>query len=164
MRSVKRRYHMTLTEGISLIREKFQNQLQHGIAFARHDPGAGESQKTTIHRIVDVLVEPQDVLLLMESEPIRTADSHITVEELLTRLSLLPPECSEYSLEGCEPEVRLGEVTLRFDYPIITTGQVNGEDGSRLCLLIAIHQKRNDARKPWWKLWWRRLTTASSAA
>ena len=127
---------MTLTEGISAIRDRFQDYLADGIAFARHDPTTDESK---LYRITEVRVAPDDVLLIVDPNPIpfppQPGAVHMTVAELLERLTALPPECAQYSLEACEPEVETDEenVRLRFDYPIVTTGRLKGLVD--LCLL-----------------------------
>jgi len=147
---------MTLTEGISAIQGKFQNYLADGIAFARHDQTADESRSTSLYRITDVRVVPEDVLLVIHPEPIslptQSGAVHMTVGELLGRLTALPAEYANYSLEACEPEVEIKEenVRLRFDYPIVTTGRLEGL--VNLCLLAAIEQPRKgrpkSSRKP----------------
>lgn len=143
---------MTLTEGISVIRDKFQDYMADGIAFARRNLTTNESK---LYRITEVRVAPNDVLLVIDRDPIpfppQPGAVDMTVADLLGRLTALPAECAEYSLEGCEPEVETSEenVRLRFDYPIVTTGRLRG--AVDLCLLAAIDQPRKAEKKSWWK-------------
>jgi len=147
---------MTLTEGIAAIRDKFQGRLSDGVAFARYDPTADASRNTKIYRITDVLVESNEVLLLIDPKPTSqvAGSTHMTVSDLLARLTALPPDHAEYALEACEPEIHIEEedMRIRFDYPILTTGRA---DDLHLCLLAYIEQKRHDRPKPWWKFWQR---------
>jgi hypothetical protein len=146
---------VTLAEAISAIRDKFLGYLADGIAFARYDPTADASRNTKIHRIADVFVKSNEVLLLIDPErTIEAGPTHLTIADLLARLSALAPDYAQYPLEACEPEIKIKEenMRVRFDYPILTTGRA---EGLQLYLLVYIEQQRKALPRSWWRFWQR---------
>lgn len=146
---------MTLAQGIGEIRDRFQQYETDGIAYAEYKRGAWGSKIRKIHRITDVFVKSNEVLLLID--PVATEEDsaiHMTVQELLARLIALAPECGQYSLEACEPEIVIPEedASIRFDHPIVATARA---DSLHLCLLVHVEPGWDQPRKQRWKFWQR---------